>query len=49
VFQYLGGAELTGYLTSWHGSDVHELTNSLRLGTPVPSQDLSGSWVTIGG
>jgi hypothetical protein len=26
---------------------VHELTNSLRLGTAVPSQDLSGVWVTV--
>jgi hypothetical protein len=28
-----------------HGSRVHELTNGLRLGTAVPSQDLSGVWV----
>jgi hypothetical protein len=26
-----------------------ELTNSLRLSTDVPSQDLSGAWVTIRG
>jgi hypothetical protein len=28
---------------------VCELANGLRLGTTVPSQDLSGTWVTIRG
>jgi hypothetical protein len=38
-----------GYLPSGRGSRVHELANSLRLGTTVPSQDLSGAWVTVRG
>jgi hypothetical protein len=38
-----------GYLPSWCGPRVHELDNSLRLGNIVPSQDLSGAWVTIRG
>jgi hypothetical protein len=28
---------------------VLELANGLRLGTTVPSQDLSGGWVTVRG
>jgi hypothetical protein len=32
-----------GYLPSWHGPQVRELANGLRLGTAVPSQDLSGA------
>jgi hypothetical protein len=32
-----------------HDSRVHELANDLRLGTAVPSQDLSAAWVTIRG
>jgi hypothetical protein len=28
---------------------VPELANGLRLGTAVPSQDLSGAWVTVRG
>jgi hypothetical protein len=28
---------------------VHELANGQRLGTMVPSQNLSGAWVTIHG
>jgi hypothetical protein len=34
-------------LASWCGSRVHELANGLRLGTVVPSQDLSGVWVIV--
>jgi hypothetical protein len=34
---------------SQRGSRIHELTNGLRLGTLVPSQDLSGAWFTIRG
>jgi hypothetical protein len=36
-------------LPSGHGSRVRELANGLKLGTAVPSQDLSGAWVTIRG
>jgi hypothetical protein len=36
-----------GYLPSGRGPQVHELANSLRPGTAVLSQDLSGGWVTI--
>jgi hypothetical protein len=32
-----------GNLPSGYGSRVRELANSLRLGTVLPSQDLSGS------
>jgi hypothetical protein len=32
-----------------HDSRVHELANDLRLGTAMPSQDLSAAWVTIRG
>jgi hypothetical protein len=32
-----------GYLPSWHGPQVCELANGLRLGTAVLSQDLSGA------
>jgi hypothetical protein len=39
----------SGYLPSGCGPQVCELTNSLRLGTTVPSQDLSGAWVTVHG
>jgi hypothetical protein len=38
-----------GYLPSRRDPQVHELANSLRLGTVVPSQDLSGAWVTFAG
>jgi hypothetical protein len=38
-----------GGLPSWRGPRVHELVNGLRLDTAVPSQDLSGSWVTVSG
>jgi hypothetical protein len=38
-----------GNLPSGYGSWVRELANSLRLGTALPSQDLSGSWVIIHG
>jgi hypothetical protein len=38
-----------GNLPRGHGSQVHVLANGLRLGTIVPSQDLSGAWVTIHG
>jgi hypothetical protein len=48
VFQYPGGAELWG-LASWCGSRTLELANGLRLGTVVPSQDLSGACVTVSG
>jgi hypothetical protein len=48
VIRELGGAALRG-LASRCGPRAHELANSLRLSTTVPSQDLSGAWVTIGG
>jgi hypothetical protein len=32
-----------GYLPSKHGPRVHKLANGLRLGTTVPSQNLSGA------
>jgi hypothetical protein len=35
VFRGAEGTELTGYLPSWHGSNIHELANGLRLGTVV--------------
>jgi hypothetical protein len=35
------------HLPSRRGPRVHELANSLRLGTVVPSQDLSGAWITV--
>jgi hypothetical protein len=38
-----------GNLHSGCGRRVHELANSLRPGTTVPSQDLSGVKVTIHG
>jgi hypothetical protein len=41
-------AKLQG-LASRRGPRVHELANGLRLGTTVPSQDLSGAWVTVWG
>jgi hypothetical protein len=37
------------HFPSWCGPRVHELANGLRLGTAVPSQDLSGAWVTVHG
>jgi hypothetical protein len=37
------------HLPSWHGPRVHELAIDLRLGNVVPSQDLSGAWVTVHG
>jgi hypothetical protein len=36
-----------GHLPSWHDPRVRELANGLRLATAVPSQDLSGSRITI--
>jgi hypothetical protein len=38
-----------GDLPSRHSSRAHELAIGLRLGTAVPSQDLSGVWVTVRG
>jgi hypothetical protein len=38
-----------GYLPRGHGPRVCELANGLRLGTAMPSQDLSGAWVTVWG
>jgi hypothetical protein len=38
-----------GYLSSGRGPQVCKLANILRLGTAVPSQDLSGAWVTVHG
>jgi hypothetical protein len=35
------------HLPSRHSPRVRELANSLRLGTVVPSQDLSGVYVTV--
>jgi hypothetical protein len=32
-----------GYLPSGHGPQVHEVANSMRHGTAVVSQDLSGA------
>jgi hypothetical protein len=37
------------YMPSGCGLQVCELANNLRLGTVVPSQDLSGAWVTVQG
>jgi hypothetical protein len=37
VFRYPRKVELIGYLPSWRGSHIHELANSLRLGTVVPN------------
>jgi hypothetical protein len=37
------------HFPSGRGPRVHELANGLRLGTVVPSQDLSESCVTIRG
>jgi hypothetical protein len=34
-------------LATMHSSQALKLANGLRLGTVVPSQDLSGAWVTI--
>jgi hypothetical protein len=34
------------YLPIGHGPQVLKLDNNLGLGTIVPSQDLSGAWVT---
>jgi hypothetical protein len=39
----------SGYLPSGHGPQVHELANAFTIGTAVPSQDLSGAWVTVQG
>jgi hypothetical protein len=38
-----------GYMPSQRGSHVRELASGLRLGTAVPSQDLSGVWITVRG
>jgi hypothetical protein len=38
-----------GHMPSGHDPRVHELANGLRLGTAVPSQDLSGASVTFHG
>jgi hypothetical protein len=38
-----------GYLPSGRGSRVRELANGPRHSTALPSQDLSGTWVTIQG
>jgi hypothetical protein len=48
MFRYPGGVELQG-LPSRRGARDRELANSLRLNTVVPSQDLSGAWVTVQG
>jgi hypothetical protein len=37
------------YLHRGRGPQVRELANGLRHHTVVPSQDLSGAWVTIQG
>jgi hypothetical protein len=36
-----------GDLPSWHSFRICELANGLRIGTIMPSQDLSGAWVTF--
>jgi hypothetical protein len=36
-------------LPSWCNSRVHELANGSRLGTTMPSLDLSGAWVIMCG
>jgi hypothetical protein len=38
-----------GNLSSGHGSWVRELANGLRLGTALPSRDLSEAWVAVHG
>jgi hypothetical protein len=38
-----------GFLPCRRSSRVHELANGLRLGTVVPSQDLSGLYVIVCG
>jgi hypothetical protein len=38
-----GGGLNSGDLPSWRGSRARELVDDLRLGTTVPSQDLSGA------
>jgi hypothetical protein len=38
-----------GHLPSGNDPRVRELANDLRLGTVVPSQDLSGAWITVHG
>jgi hypothetical protein len=38
-----------GYLPNGRGPRVWELDNGLRLGTTMPSQDLSGARVTVRG
>jgi hypothetical protein len=35
------------HLPSGRGPQVHELANGLRPGIAMPSQDLSGDWVTV--
>jgi hypothetical protein len=35
------------HLPCRHGPRVRELAISLRLGTSMPSQDLSGAWITL--
>jgi hypothetical protein len=37
------------YLPSKRSPQVRELANGLRHGTAMPSQDMSGAWVTIWG
>jgi hypothetical protein len=50
-FKYFDSLEglNNGHLPSGRGPRIHEITNGLRLGTIVPSQDLSGAWVTVQG
>jgi hypothetical protein len=48
VFHGPGGAELQG-VASRRGPQAHELANGLIMSIAVPSQDLSGSRVTIQG
>jgi hypothetical protein len=49
-FNNLGGGGVNrGDFPREHDSWVHELANDLRLGTAVPSQDLSAAWVTVRG
>jgi hypothetical protein len=38
-----------GHFPSGRGPRVYELANGMRLGIVVPSQDLSGAWVTVRG
>jgi hypothetical protein len=39
----------TEYLPSQHGSLIHELTDDLKMGTELLSQNLSGVWITMRG